>query len=196
MNNAPRHNPEYTPETQKPNINLKTERLMGGFFSVLNIDIDGNTDTEKKEQLEVGVYMYFSRLEANKSSHSDEFDTRLTKTIEYIFSQKNIKLSEIEHATIDANGALRVISKNKQTHTIFLHDIWDNALLSPEKKKVIKETKEKEQKLQNDVAKEAFYGGNMVIEYLPGVAVAGAGIQTAIGFGKIAVQAVTVKTPE
>lgn len=68
--------------------------------------------------------------------------------------------------TAEIVDAVLILEKTDgQRISINLEDLWREIFLNPQKAKVQRQTREEEQKLQENVSKEAFLGGSVVLEY-------------------------------
>ena len=80
--------------------------------------------------------------------------------------------------TAEIVDAVLILEKTDgQRISINLEDLWREIFLNPQKAEVQRQTREEEKKLQENVSKEAFLGGSVVLEYsaLGTLAVGGAG---------------------
>ena len=68
--------------------------------------------------------------------------------------------------TAEIVDAVLILEKTDgQRISINLEDLWREIFLNPQKAKVQRQTREEEKKLQENVFKEAFLGGSVVLEY-------------------------------
>ena len=68
--------------------------------------------------------------------------------------------------TAEIVDAVLILEKTDgQRISINLEDLWREIFLEPQKAEVQRQTREEEKKLQENVSKEAFLGGSVVLEY-------------------------------
>ena len=68
--------------------------------------------------------------------------------------------------TAEIVDAVLILEKNHGKRiSINLEDLWREIFLEPQKAEVQHQTREEEKKLQENVSKEAFLGGSIVLEY-------------------------------
>lgn len=103
--------------------------------------------------------------------------------LEKIANTGNIGKKPIASMQIFETGVLEVVFEDGSVETINIIAEWDERIFGPERAAVYRETRQQEEKLQEKVAKESFFHGSVVVEYVAGSAVAGMSV---IGAGSLA----------
>lgn len=87
--------------------------------------------------------------------------------------------------TVEIRSAMMIVTKTDGSrHSVNLIDVWRDVFVEPKKAEIRQKAREEEQKLQEIVAKDAFYNGSVVLEYVAGSAVLGLGAAGVISIGK------------
>lgn len=141
--------------------------------------------------------------------NSPEFQKRRDVMMREFIDRLNaadILPADIIFAEIQSDGTLIVRAQDNKVLEMNLITSWNEALLDPSERQIRAETREREQKLQDEIAKEAFYHRSVIAEYIVGTAatagIAGIGysgikaVATKLQPGQVALQSITVDIPE
>lgn len=139
----------------------------------------------EKELLEMYLQEYFSRAFSSLIKNEKKINTISEKIFQKIDTLPWMKTGTITSAEIDA-AILVVTKKDGSRHSVNLMEVWQDVFVEPKKAKIREQTRKEERELQEVVAKQAFYNGSVVMEYVAGSAVAGtATIALAGGVGNM-----------
>lgn len=136
--------------------------------------------------------------------HSAEFRARRKALYHFIASRPGFSSKNLQSAIFN-DGKLIIGLRDGKKISINIVEEWNNSLISQKERDLLVQTKEREQKLQEEVGKEAFFGGSVVFEYTKTAAIGAVGVglaQTAVGLGKTAKDATVslasmmIKTPK
>lgn len=115
---------------------------------------------------------YEDILDIPINQHSVQFQKRRNAVIKEILSQIHNKKDTIETVEID-RGVLHITYNNGESpYQIDIVEEWNNALKTPEEKVIIQQTQKKQEQLYESIAHDAFFEGNVLIDYSKDAAIA------------------------
>lgn len=178
MSSKNNSSPSQTPEQLQ---SIVLEFRDGG--SGNSIDLNEQNPRENIEKLLSFLQEFLWAHIFSLPNNSTEFQIAIQKISENITASKDFDIRKAKSANI--NQGMLVITQHNGGQVFFnLVDLWKESFMEPQKAKLVQSTREKERSLQDIVAKEAFYGGSVIMEYSLGTATiaTGAILLSKVGF--------------
>lgn len=167
-------------KTDLQELSAKNINLYHKHFLPKREDFNGDLHDESIF-LAAYVDQYLDYINPSEKNLQKFKDLRST-FFENFIKKGNIGKKHIASAEIFKTGLLEVVFEDGSVETINIIAEWDEQIFGPERAAIHKQTREQEEKLQENVAKEAFFNGSVVAEYVAGSTVAGMSV---VGVGSL-----------
>lgn len=164
---------------------LNPRKLLANYGG-LTIGIDKNDISTSLNEIVKGVGFYLEILRPQDEKFLEKFNSARKEILKKIILLAQKNGGNILEANIDTNGIFHIHFENGEKQTLNIIEEWKRLTISEQEQKIQQSTREKEKKLQDEVAKEAFFGGSVVAEYIsaPSLVVGTAGVMILGGLTK------------
>ncbi len=140
-------------------------------FGLSQVDLQRNGINETRNVFEYCLREYLKNSSITLSENEQLLDRVTSEIFAKISLLPWIRWEDMK--TVEINSAIMVVTMIDGTrHSVDLVDMWRETFVEPQKVKIHQKTRSEEKELQEVVAKDAFYGGSVVMEYTSGAAVA------------------------
>jgi hypothetical protein len=183
------------------------EKADGGKFHITKFPITGLVPTEAFKLLWGILDTYIQRLEpvngfdtskgiAPLKLHSPQYQEIRGKIYTLIAQTPDFDIKKLQTVQLDKNGILHLNYKGNTSHTFNITESWNNILLpKPLPTAIVQATRDKQVKLQEQMNRESYLGGSVIVEYMPAAAIATTST-IALGQGLLTIKSLIVRTDD